>query len=67
MSSPVTILTHGDLDGMVCGILLLRAVSRDSNIRITNGNKLATELRAITDPVFLGPDESHHRLNTTAD
>lgn len=47
MSSPIAILTHGDLDGMVCGILLLRAVSQDASVRIINGEKLANELRAL--------------------
>jgi len=49
VSSPIAILTHGDLDGMVCGILLLRAVSQDASIRITNGEKLANELGALAD------------------
>ena len=49
MSGPIVILTHGDLDGMACGILLLRAVSQDANIRITNGEKLANELHAMAD------------------
>ena len=49
MPSPVVILTHGDLDGMVCGILLLRAISQDATIRITNGEKLANGLGALVD------------------
>lgn len=44
MLNTVTILTHSDLDGMVSGILLLRAVSQDASIRITNGEKLLEEM-----------------------
>lgn len=47
MPSEVAILTHGDLDGMVCGILLLRAISQEAFIRIANGEKLASKLRTL--------------------
>lgn len=41
------ILTHGDLDGMVSGILLLQAVGVDTPLRITNGVRLAEALAKI--------------------
>ncbi|MEN6547828.1 MAG: hypothetical protein ABFE07_17470 [Armatimonadia bacterium] len=42
MNSPL-ILTHGDLDGMVCGILLLRQWP-EAAIKVSNGEKLAQHL-----------------------
>ena len=47
MFRPIAILTHGDLDGMVCGILLLQGISQDASLRITNGEKLAKELEVL--------------------
>ena len=45
MSVANVILTHGDLDGMVSGILLLQSLPADATrIRITNGYHLAREL-----------------------
>ena len=38
------ILTHGDLDGMVSAILLLRRLPAQTPIQITNGEKLASLL-----------------------
>lgn len=38
------ILTHGDLDGLVSAILLLRRLPSTSPIRITNGENLGREL-----------------------
>ncbi len=44
------ILTHGDLDGMVCGILLLKSLPADAaTIRITNGVHLPRELRQLAE------------------
>lgn len=42
------VLTHGDLDGMVSGILLLQSLPADgAEVRITNGYHLARELAQV--------------------
>ena len=38
------IFTHGDLDGMVSAILLLHRLPMVTPIKVTNGERLATEL-----------------------
>ena len=46
------ILTHGDLDGLVCGVLLLTRLDEEARVTITNERKLASHLReaAESDP-----------------
>lgn len=41
------ILTHGDLDGMVSGILLLQAIGTETPVRITNGARLVDALNTL--------------------
>lgn len=44
----MTVLAHGDLDGVVSAILVLRGLtSADTNVRITNGEHLHRELRRL--------------------
>lgn len=47
MNETAMILTHGDLDGLVSAILLLRITSRDASIKVTNGKHLAAELARV--------------------
>jgi len=57
MSSASVILTHGDLDGMVCGILLLKSLpTAEADIRITNGTHLHRELGRLAAEKASGPE-----------
>ncbi|MHB9109488.1 MAG: hypothetical protein ACYDCO_20740 [Armatimonadota bacterium] len=44
MTASTSILTHGDLDGLISGIFLLTALGPDTPFRIANGDTLAREL-----------------------
>lgn len=54
MSIESLVLTHGDVDGMACAMLLLRSLPADATaIRISNGRNLERDLLRVTEMTAL--------------